>query len=302
MQNALIERATAAYLGLAIGDALGATVEFMTPGEIKHQYGIHKAIIGGGWLKLKPGQVTDDTTMSLALGESIVQDGAVMPKSCADAFLQWMRNKPVDIGNTVRRGLVRYRRTGEPHGQVCEHDAGNGACMRTLPIALFSYGATAEAIQQASDAQAHVTHHSLLSDAAIRCVIQLIHGGLNGMDNQRLLNQVVRPFVEQWPQFAFRGRLRSNPSGFIVDTLQAVFQGLFDNANANFEDCLIDVLNRGGDADTTGAIAGMTAGAIYGLEAIPPRWMKGLESSVRLQCTQQAAMLIKLSPGYRRVS
>ena len=66
--------AEAAYLGVAIGDALGATVEFLTPREIVYQLGCHQEITGGGWLKLKPGQVTDDTTMSLALGHAIIHD------------------------------------------------------------------------------------------------------------------------------------------------------------------------------------------------------------------------------------
>lgn len=66
-----LERAIAAYVGLAVGDALGATVEFLTPTEIRHQIGVHGNITGGGWLRLKAGQVTDDTTMALALGESL---------------------------------------------------------------------------------------------------------------------------------------------------------------------------------------------------------------------------------------
>ena len=57
----LLDRALGAYLGLAIGDALGATVEFMRPREIQLQYGVHRDIVGGGWLKLARGQVTDDT-------------------------------------------------------------------------------------------------------------------------------------------------------------------------------------------------------------------------------------------------
>lgn len=72
MSADIADRAVAAYLGLAIGDALGATVEFMTPAEIRHQYGTHREMRGGGWLRLKPGQVTDDTTMSLALGRAIL--------------------------------------------------------------------------------------------------------------------------------------------------------------------------------------------------------------------------------------
>ena len=68
--DALADRALGAYLGLALGDALGATVEFMTPREIAAAHGVHRRIVGAGWLKLAPGQVTDDTTMSLALGRA----------------------------------------------------------------------------------------------------------------------------------------------------------------------------------------------------------------------------------------
>ena len=70
-------RARAAFLGLALGDALGATTEFMTPGEIRNQYKVHRNIIGGGWLHLKPGRVTDDTEMSLCVGRAIVDRGGV---------------------------------------------------------------------------------------------------------------------------------------------------------------------------------------------------------------------------------
>ena len=76
-------RALAAYLGFAIGDALGATVEFMTKNEIAAQYRVHREIVGGGWLKLKPGQVTDDTQMALALGRSIIRKGRLDARTSA---------------------------------------------------------------------------------------------------------------------------------------------------------------------------------------------------------------------------
>ena len=109
----LYARAQAAYLGLALGDALGGTVEFMTPREILEAHGEHRDIKGGGWLRLRKGQVTDDTEMSLALGEAILSAGRIDGESVAASFSAWMRTKPVDIGNTVRRGIVHYRRTGE---------------------------------------------------------------------------------------------------------------------------------------------------------------------------------------------
>lgn len=89
MNEQLVSRAEAAYLGLALGDALGATVEFLTPREIAHQYGVHREIRGGGWLNIKSGQVTDDTTMSLALGAAILADGGeVRALSCTR--VRWM--------------------------------------------------------------------------------------------------------------------------------------------------------------------------------------------------------------------
>lgn len=101
------------------------------------------------------------------------------------------------------------------------------------------------------------------------------------------------PLVEKFPVFAWDRKHSENPSGYIVDTLQAVFQSLF--ATECFEDCLIDVVNRGGDADTTGAIAGMLAGARYGLAAIPRRWLRGLDELTRVRCEKQAEALISLA-------
>ncbi|BBI99355.1 ADP-ribosyl-[dinitrogen reductase] glycohydrolase [Ferrigenium kumadai] len=288
------DRAIAAYLGLAIGDALGATVEFMTPREIAAQYGVHDKMIGGGWLHLKPGQVTDDTTMSLALGESILKQGRVDALAAAQAFDAWMRAKPVDIGNTVRRNLLQFRKTGNPEALYSDHDAGNGAAMRVLPVALATFGQTEEAVRAACRAQAHVTHYSTLSDAACECLAFMVQDALRGASKNDLLHKHAHPLAAQHPEFRFRAvRQSRNPSGYVVDTLQAVFQSFFDTDD--FRDCLIDVVNRGGDADTTGAIAGILAGAVYGLEAIPEAWLKALDTNIRRSCEGQAWALIKLA-------
>jgi ADP-ribosyl-[dinitrogen reductase] hydrolase len=286
-------RAVAAYLGLAVGDALGATVEFMTPREIRAAYGVHDRIRGGGWLKLRPGQVTDDTTMALALGRSVLQAGRVDALAAAAGFDAWMRAKPVDIGNTVRRGILRFRATGHPESPESEHDAGNGACMRCLPVALATLGRSDAEVCAASRAQAHVTHHNALSDAGTECVIRMLQGAMAGASLVELLLGPVHALVEGCPQFRFRGRRVENPSGYIVHTLQAVFQALFDTAS--FEECLVDVVNRGGDADTTGAIAGMLAGAIYGPESIPEAWLETLDRELREACRVQALALLRLS-------
>ncbi|MBU1364196.1 MAG: ADP-ribosyl-[dinitrogen reductase] hydrolase [Gammaproteobacteria bacterium] len=285
-----VDRGMAAYLGLAIGDALGATVEFLTPNEIRHQIGLHCDITGGGWLRLKAGKVTDDTTMSLALGESIIAKGRVDALAAAEAFDAWMRAKPVDIGNTVRRNLIAFRQTGNPEAPASEHDAGNGAAMRVLPVALACYGQPEKTTIFANRAQAHVTHHNALSDAACETLIFMVQDFLAGRDPVDVERQRAGKLVSDFPVFAYDKRLRENPSGFVVDTMQAVLQSFF--ATETFEDCLIDVVNRGGDADTTGAIAGMLAGARYGMDSIPKRWSNALDASIRAQCPAQALELL----------
>jgi ADP-ribosyl-[dinitrogen reductase] hydrolase len=288
------DRATAAYLGLAIGDALGSTVEFLTPREIALQYVVHDTLRGGGWLRLKPGQVTDDTTMSLALGNSILAHGSVDALAAAQAFDAWMRGKPVDIGNTVRRNLLQFRNTGNPAAPYSDHDAGNGAAMRVLPVALATFGQDEAAVRAACRAQAHVTHNCLLSDAACECLVFMVQDSLRGADKNHLLHQHALPLVARHPEFKFLEiKPASNPSGYIVDTIQAVFQSIF--ATNDFRTCLIDVVNRGGDADTTGAIAGMLAGALYGLDAIPGVWLNTLDSNIRLACESQAKSLMYLA-------
>ena len=291
MNAAILARAEAAYLGMAIGDALGATVEFMTPREIARQHGIHQTISGGGWLKLKSGQVTDDTTMAWALGDAILaREGRVEAQACAEAFNDWMRAKPVDIGNTVRRNLIQFRRTGRVEAEFSEHDAGNGAAMRILPVALAYLYDSDEELARACHTQAHVTHNNHVSDAACAFLALALKDAVLGSCLRDVYRNCIKPFVTDWPQFSYRRKRVENPSGYVVDTVQCVLQALMDTGS--FNDCLIEVVNRGGDADTTGAIAGMLAGAIYGRAALPDDWVDGLLPEVRQRCCDQARQLL----------
>ncbi len=261
----------------------------MTPREIDRD--LH----GGGWLNLKPGHVTDDTTMALALGAAIIADGGeVNALSCAHAFDGWMRGKPVDIGNTVRRNLIAFRRTGNPEAPLSEFDAGNGAAMRIVPVALASLGENEEGVRAAVRAQSHVTHNNPVSDAACDLIVFSVIDFLRGEPLRQVYRRRIAPMVEAYPAFAYRhNRRRENPSGWIVETMQAVLQALLDTST--FEECLIDVVNRGGDADTTGAIAGMLAGAMYGIESIPSRWLRALDPAVSRACREQARALVERS-------
>lgn len=289
----LRERALGAYLGLAVGDALGATVEFLTPSEIRHQYGELRDIVGGGWLRLKAGQVTDDTQMSLALGAAILESGGWDLHNIAEHWLAWLKSKPIDVGNTCRRGLVRYGRDGSLESPFSDGDAGNGALMRNLPAVLYAFR-DAALLERCSIEQAHVTHNHPLSDAATLCVARMLADLLAGghwRDNLAKLRAHAKALVEAHRQFRF-DPYPKRATGYVVDTVQTVLHAFF--ATDSFESCVIRTVNCGGDADTTGAIAGMLAGAHYGIDAIPARWIKRLDRDVRDAIVRQVDGLLAL--------
>ena len=286
----LEERALGAYLGLAVGDALGATLEFLTPNEIQHHYGELRDIVGGGWLKIKAGDVTDDTQMSLALGDALIKSQGWDLKNIAEHWLAWLRSKPIDVGNTCRRGITRYGNTGRLQGDFCEGDAGNGALMRNLPTILFAHN-DALLLERWSIEQAHVTHHHPLSDAAVICFAKMTAALLHGEDLQKI-EECAATLVETHRTFRYKP-FPKRSTAYVVDTVQTVLHTLF--TTDSFEDCLIKTANLGGDADTTAAIAGSLAGAHYGVNAIPQRWLKKLNKTTKHSIEKQCVALLSLN-------
>ncbi len=288
--RAVQDRALAAFLGFAIGDALGATVEFMTRSEIAEAYGVHEEIIGGGWLRLKAGAVTDDTQMSLALGRSLVRKGGFSAEDVCQEFALWLKSGPPDVGATCRRGIRRFIAEGTTSGVFAEGDAGNGAAMRVAPVALATFGRPDAAIDWTLG-QGRITHHHPLSDAASLALTRMVHALLGGEGVAGVRAQALA-LVSEWPAFAFKP-YPGLSSGFIVDTLQTVLHCYF--GAGNFADCLVETVNQGGDADTTGALAGMLAGATYGLQAIPQRWLARLDPEIVAEIRDQVPKLLALA-------
>jgi ADP-ribosyl-[dinitrogen reductase] hydrolase len=290
-------RARAAFTGLALGDALGAPVEFMTRNEIRVAHGELREMIGGGWLNLAPGQVTDDTEMSLYLARSIVHGGGWSLPRGAEYLTQWLKSRPCDMGNTVRRGLRAYITKGQLETPPCTADGGNGAAMRLLPIALCCLGDERETKRCVLE-QAHLTHNHAYSDLACISLAQLVQLSVMGQSKQRLLLEAKR-LVESHPVFSFNP-YPGQASGYVLDTVQTVFHHFF--RSRDFEGCLVDTINVGGDADTNGAIVGMLAGAYYGEESLPRRWHRALRPSLLVELETLANTLVDLSPLGRNSS
>jgi ADP-ribosyl-[dinitrogen reductase] hydrolase len=288
------ERALGAFLGFAVGDALGATVEFMTRREIEAKYGVHRKMIGGGWLHLAPGQITDDTEMALALGRSVVRKGGFMATDVCDEFAAWLKSGPVDIGNTCRRGIRRYMIHGSTEGVFCEGDGGNGAAMRLLPLAIATLYRP-DLFEKWTLSQCRITHHHPLSDDASLAFGRMVQALLRG-DGIKGAREVAKGLVDKHRTFRFEP-YKGQSSAYIVDTVQTVFHFYF--VNDSFKTCVIETVNQGGDADTTGALAGMLAGATYGLSDIPQAWLSKLDRKISDEIRAQVRGLLAVADALR---
>jgi len=291
----IVDRARAALFGVAVGDALGATTEFMTPAQIRDRYGVLREIVGGGWLKLSPGEVTDDTEMTLCVARGIVRSGRWDLGPIADGFARWLSGSPADVGATCRRGIEEYREKGRLEAPLDERGAGNGAVMRVAPVALYTLGSE-ELLSRLAVEQARITHHNPLSDAACVLVGKMIQRGILGAP-PRDLRAAAEELGARHPEFRLEG-YDGNSSAFVVDTLRTVFDAFF--STEGFEECVVKTVNRGGDADTTGSIAGAIAGARYGIDAIPKRWLQALDPNLREELSGLAEKLVRMSPLFSK--
>lgn len=287
----IVERARAAYLGLALGDALGATTEFLRPAEIESRYGHHKNLTGGGWLHLKPGQITDDTQMNLAVGWGLVEAGEMDLKLVGTKLLEWMSSKPVDIGSTVRQGLHYFRRTGETEVIPSEYHAGNGAAMRMLPVIIACLDRPDD-LEPWLNAQGHLTHNHPESDFGMALIGHMSRLAI--LEGQGApLDSLLLEWIEKNPKFDPK-KFKRSIDGYIVNSVRTALY--YFKTTRDFEECMVAIANAGGDTDTNAAIAAMVAGPFYGMESLPKRWMKKLDPKIKDEINQQVDRLFEVFP------
>jgi ADP-ribosyl-[dinitrogen reductase] hydrolase len=274
-------------IGLAVGDALGTTLEFERPGTFNP---IHD-MTGGGPFHLKPGQWTDDTSMALCLAESLIEKKGFDPADQMERYLRWWREGYLsstgnffDIGTTVSAALSRFERTREPYcGPTDPNSAGNGSIMRLAPVPLFYASNPIDAIERSGESS-RTTHGTPAAIDACRYLGSLIVGALKGGDKDKLLSDhytpvpgcwAGKPMVKEIDEIASGSFKRKNPpeikgSGYVVQSLEAALWAFYYGKSFK-EGCLLAV-NLGDDADTTGAVYGQLAGAFYGEKGIPEDW------------------------------
>ncbi|WP_338550973.1 ADP-ribosylglycohydrolase family protein [Roseovarius phycicola] len=248
------DQARGMLIGLAVGDALGTTLEFTTRGEFDPL----TDMVGGGPFNLKPGQWTDDTSMAMCLAQMLRSANGWDAEDAMKRFINWRDHGYLsstrvcfDIGNQTAEALRRYEETGNPYaGPVDEAQSGNGGIMRLAPVVL-AYGAVKESAMAVAQLQSRLTHGSQLCQRAAANMAQFMVTG----------DQSLLPRPKDPPDVA---------SGYVVHTLHAAFWAL--TQGETFRDVLLAAVNLGGDADTVGAVTGQLAGRIYGYSGIPQGW------------------------------
>ncbi|MDD5149807.1 MAG: ADP-ribosylglycohydrolase family protein [Flavobacterium sp.] len=265
--------------GLAIGDAVGTTLEFKERGTFEPI----TDMVGGGPFYLEPGEWTDDTSMTLCLAQSLIVCAGFDAKDQLDKYVKWYKtgyfssnDVCFDIGDQTRKILDEYIRTDDevnsayvlsarlPNGSL---SSGNGSLMRIAPIALYYLSDTKSALKYAM-------RSSLTTHASVDCIdcctifVELLLLALSCIDKATIVN---------YPRLKIIGANKINSritdiksTGYVKDSISAAIWCF--NQTENYKDAILLAANLGGDADTIASITGQLAGAYYGFDSIPIEW------------------------------
>ena len=276
------ERFRGCLLGLAVGDAVGTTLEFRTRGTFEPLMDM----VGGGPFRLQPGQWTDDTSMALCLATSLVERGGFDADDQMRRYCQWVNSGYLsstgfcfDIGNTVAAALRRYQSDGNAYaGSIDPQAAGNGCIMRLAPIPMYFFP-DLDAVERWAGDSSRTTHGTEECIDACRLLGRIICRALLGRPKDEVVFGDSESFVSgeriaALAVGAYRGKSEAQicGSGYVVQSLEAALWA-FDRTDS-FADAILTAANLGDDADTTAAVCGQIAGAYYGEPHIPSRWLE----------------------------
>lgn len=292
--EAVRDRAVGALLGLALGDAVGTTLEFSP----RDTYPPLTGLTGGGPFRLRAGEWTDDTAMALALADSLAFDDRLDAADLMQRFVRWKDHGEYsctgvcfDIGATTAAALARWRRSGDPYaGLDSPRSAGNGSLMRLAPVAIRHWR-DRDRLRDVASRQSRTTHAAPEAVDACVAYAEALADAIEGRPRSEVLRAREGAYAGAIAAIAaggWRGKLRRevNASGYVAHALDAALWSV--GRSAHFEHAVIAAANLGQDADTTAAIAGQLAGALCGAAALPRPWLDKLAMHDRLRGAAEA--------------
>ena len=268
-------RARGCLLGQFCGDALGGLVEFKGRDQIRSEYpGGVRDMADGGPFNTMAGQPTDDSEMALMLARSLVAKRGFDRRTVRKRYGEWLDSGPFDCGNTIWQGL---------NGERNFESQANGALMRISPLGIFGAGRNLDDVAEWARQDASITHpnpvcqqaNALFAMAIATAIAQgtdgkSLHGEIVSWTVEHDVDPSLRRAVEAVDQEPWIDRTVSK-AGWVLIALQ---NAMWQLVNApDLEAAIIDTANRGGDSDTNAAICGALLGSVYGVDALPDRWV-----------------------------
>ena len=249
------------FFGAIIGDVLGAPFEFMETDQFKFD----GTMSSGGLFNLPKGYYTDDTSMMIAITQSILNTNSVNEIDQLDHYIQWYRNgkysstgKCFDIGFQTRQSLVDYEELGELPEET--DGQGNGCLMRVAPVILYAISKNLQDFNTDIETSVITTHNNETCKFLTKSYAHFVRDALLNQLDFDCINVSLKNRYENIKDSIDR------PDGWI-ETSYYVALDSFRNTNS-FKSCMLDVINKGYDTDTNACIAGMLAGAYYGYDAL----------------------------------
>ena len=281
-------------IGFAIGDALGVPAEFKTRDELKKNPIID--MIGNGTYYVPAGTWSDDTSMTLATIDSLIETQDIDTNDMAKRFLEWFRkckytatDEIFDIGRTTLQALAKFELKLDDAsncGESNEFDNGNGSLMRMLPIAYFIHNNKIEdskEIYNIVKKVSSITHAHEVSILGCYIYVAFVLELLTGKDkfeSYKNIKELDYSFFEENSINEYYRILNMDifsiaeddisSTGYIVSTLESVLW-LFLNSK-DYNSTILKAVNLGDDTDTVGAIVGGLLGIYYGIDEIKDSW------------------------------
>jgi poly(ADP-ribose) glycohydrolase ARH3 len=281
----LFDRRLGSVLAVFCGDALGMPFELSPIGSAPDPLDFYAGRWGGG-------SYTDDTELTMALMEALIAAGDVLPteEAIAATFLAVAR-PAYGYGKGMRR-LLELWREGAPVNAAAtmvypEGSLGNGGAMRIAPVALSYDGAQLWAavarVTRLTHAHplglegAQVQAHAVNAALHDRDILRAARGAAQSPTFAGSLALVAEALREDWTLERVAAEIGNGTSapGSVPSAIWAALAG------DSVESAITLAVRLGGDADTLGAMAGAIAGAKHGANAIPTRWLDGLENGSR---------------------
>lgn len=287
----------AALFGVAIGDALGVPVEFLSRETLENNPVMD--MLGYGTYNVPAGTWSDDSSLTFCLAEALTQGFDL--QLIGQNFVRWYRKDywtargtVFDIGIATQAALIRLENGEHPanSGGQQENDNGNGSLMRILPLAFYVFHKPVheryEAIKQVSS----ITHGHACAIIACFYYLEFARGLIEGYDKLEVYRNLQRNIPGQLTELSiptqeiqrFDRLLSDNildldaqliqSSGYVLHTLEASIWCLL--TTSSYPNAVLKAVNLGNDTDTTAAVTGGLAGLLYGYEAIPRNWLAQL--------------------------